>query len=194
MANYNQAALVVAAAAGASLPKIAEAAGVSVKTVQRELDKPAVMAMITHARGELVAAELRAQTGLTTAAYVRLRGLIDDEDPARALKAVTCALNVSMKLDAEREREIRVTEVLDRVSGRLERLTATAITMPDTSTAASAGPVQAGHSPKSANFSQASNSESAGAVSPPGTSDVGEGAETEASDSADDGSVDDDAI
>lgn len=103
MANYDQAALVATAASGGSLTQIAAAAKISVATVQRELKKASIIALLQQARSALLAKEMEQVETLREAARNRLAQLLQDEDAGYALRAIKIVLSDSDRTSAERD-------------------------------------------------------------------------------------------
>jgi hypothetical protein len=102
-------ALVAAAVLGKPLTEIASLAGVSVSTVQRRLREPEVVAAITEARGRHRAEALGRMTDLRGQALERLEGLLGDDDPSVALRAVSLVLTTSTRFERDYELAERVT-------------------------------------------------------------------------------------
>lgn len=122
MANPIRVALVVALAAGMSHSDAAQAAGVSEKTIQRELQRPEFAELVRRARDELIAKELDKVDGVlnrvVTLAFETLVGLMSNGDDAIKLKATAVALDHSLKLDMRRLTVERVAALeRDRGSG-----------------------------------------------------------------------------
>lgn len=100
--------LVAAAVAGKSLSQIARECGLSVRTVQRRLGDPAVMALIAEARTRQREEALGRLGGMRERALTRLQELVDCEDEKTALRAVGMVLATSAKFDLVHDLEVRI--------------------------------------------------------------------------------------
>jgi AcrR family transcriptional regulator len=108
--------IVAGAVAGHTLDQIAAASGISRSTVQRRLSDPEVRRAIRE-EGARQRAESHARLReLYEPAVRRLRELVDHEDPAIALKAISLALTTSTKLATAVEVDVRLS-ALEGASG-----------------------------------------------------------------------------
>lgn len=93
-------ALIATAAAGRPLQEIAEAAGVSVSTVQRRLKDPAVQAEIRQLQAQQRRAAHARLVGLREAALNRVERLIDEAwDDGTKLRAAALVLRLAERSD-----------------------------------------------------------------------------------------------
>jgi AcrR family transcriptional regulator len=99
--SYNEAALVAAAVDGMNLAGIANAAGVSVSTVQRRLRTPEMRRQISDARSRLRDEAVGKLAQARGRALERLSEMVADEDSNVALRAIALVLtNLSTPLES----------------------------------------------------------------------------------------------
>ncbi len=103
--------LVAAAVAGRSLAEIAGVAGVSVSTVQRRLRDPSIVDEVRRARSIQRDETLGCFVAARAAALVRLATLVEDGDPAVALRAITILMATSMKFELVHDLNQRVGQL-----------------------------------------------------------------------------------
>jgi hypothetical protein len=110
--------LILALAAGKSVPEAAKTCGVSERTVYRRLDDPAIRKKIQTLRTEMLTQTLgRMVDGMTDAADV-LRTLLNAKSESVALGACRAMLELGVRLRDSIEMEERLTAVESRLAER----------------------------------------------------------------------------
>lgn len=108
MESCNEAALVAAAVEGLSLAGIAEAAGVSVSTVQRRLRLPEIRRQISESRSRLRDEAVGQLGHVRLRALNRLSEIVEDDDPKIALRAIALVLTNSAKFEQIQDLDVRI--------------------------------------------------------------------------------------
>jgi hypothetical protein len=116
MSKGNTDRIISGAVMGESLGTIAAATGLSRSTVQRRMRAPEVQNEIGRLRGVQRERALASYGELRSRALTRLGTLLDSDEEALALKAVTVALNSSLSYERWSELEVRVREMELEVS------------------------------------------------------------------------------
>ena len=116
----DEAALIANAVAGRSHAQIAQAAGVSVSSVQRRLKDADIQQKIREEQSRLRRARLADLNDVGTAAMQRLRALIDCDEPAIALRAVALSLTSAIRLDEIVDLGARLAAVEELVESRAD--------------------------------------------------------------------------
>jgi len=91
-------ALALALASGATAPKAAEQAQVSLRTVRRKLANPAFRRLVSRLRGDMLAAALGRMAENMTRAADTVAGLLDEENAAIRLRAARTMLSLGLRL------------------------------------------------------------------------------------------------
>jgi len=105
---------------GASVTQAAEQFGVSRKTVQRCMARPAFRRRVVQRRGELMANALGRMADNMTRAGDTVNRLLDSDDPTVALRAARALLSLGMRLRDSVEIADRVQELKDELDRRQE--------------------------------------------------------------------------
>jgi hypothetical protein len=85
-------------ASGTSVPDAAAQFGVSRRTVERALAKPAFRRLVARFRGELIAAALGRMADNMTRAADAIARLLDAKDPAVRLRAARALMSLGLRL------------------------------------------------------------------------------------------------
>ena len=105
---------------GASVTQAAEQFGVSRKTVQRCMARPAFRRRVVQPRGELMANALGRMADNMTRAADTVNRLLDPDDPTVVLRAARALLSLGMRLRDSVEIADRVQELKDELDRRQE--------------------------------------------------------------------------
>ncbi len=100
MLKGDEAAVIAGAVAGSSYAEIAAEAAVSVSTVQRRLQDPAIVAAVQEGRTQQRREAVGRLNGQVPLAIERLGELLSDEDPKIALRAIGMVVGFAHKFTA----------------------------------------------------------------------------------------------
>jgi hypothetical protein len=109
--------LALALASGTSVPDAATQFGVSRRTVERALAKPAFRRQVARLRGELIAGALGCMADNMTRAADRIARLLDSADEAVSLRAARTLLSLGIRL----RDSVDVTDRIQEIESELAR-------------------------------------------------------------------------
>jgi hypothetical protein len=108
--------LALALATGVSTAAAAEQIGVSRRTVERQLAKPAFRRLVAKLRARMIAAALGRVAKNMTRAADALSAMIDVEDPSLRLRAIRTVLSFGLQMQGTVDVNDRIADVEDELA------------------------------------------------------------------------------
>jgi hypothetical protein len=109
-----------ALASGSSIAQAAEQFGISRRTVERHLARPAFRRRVARLRGELIANALGRMADNMTRAADTVSRLLDSDNPVVALRAARALLSLGLRLRDSVELADRIDQVENELARRQE--------------------------------------------------------------------------